>query len=164
MILNFSDEKLVKIMSYSRTKVVILPQDVTHKNGSKRYKAISLSEWDININEILSSDQNLYEVFHTASEISEKNLKLFFDLDMYPSSERQNEFHSNQEMVSTFLDFVSKHILLLYSVMLTYQDYLILDGTRPEKISFHIILQNGICFATMNICQLPKRSLRGARC
>jgi hypothetical protein len=142
-------------------RYVLLAQDWSDRNGAKRYTAMTVEKWNQNINEILSSDHSLYEYLDCKSQSPEKNLKLFFDLDMKTSEERQNNFDSNQTLVECYLKFVSDQILLTYSVHVSLADWIILDSSREEKISFHIILQNGICFSSMVVMKSFIRLLVG---
>lgn len=123
---------------------VFLSQDYVDNTGQKRYTSMTILDWKDNINKLLSTNSFFYELIPKNST----HMKLFFDIDMEVT---ESDEEKKERLLGIFIQFLCDQILFLYEIELIRDDFIILDSSRKEKISFHIILQNKICFLNMKI-------------
>lgn len=86
----------------------------------------------------LTVDNHLYEVLPPNLPV-----KFYFDLEI----ERVDiTTKDGYELVTLFLNFVNNQIFTQFNIEITNDDYCILNSCRKDKLSFHIVAQNKICF------------------
>ena len=124
-----------------RKSTVYLAQDIRNDSGAKRYTEISV---DSLYETYFTCNRNLYEVL-----IEDEPVKLYFDIELEREGITEND---GLELVEEFLIWVNSIILRDYGIPVNLRDYARpLSSCRSNKISFHVILHNRICFASVNV-------------
>ena len=126
-------------------KNVYFTKDMYEGSDSKKFGAISIKYWNKHVDEILSTNQYLYECIPKNAIV-----KLYLDIDM--ATVVLDEVQ-NKRILSSLLQIVSDQLYLKYQVEIEMEDYIILNSSRLDKMSYHVILSKKIAFKKMEILQ-----------
>jgi hypothetical protein len=117
---------------------LLFSQDKSVTNGNKFYYRIplrDLKKLDLTIN------QHLYE-----SLPPDEAVKPYFDLEMeFPGLDEETIY----DRLDLFLTWLMEEIKTVFEVNLVQEDFVILNSSRENKLSFHIVIQEHICFASV---------------
>ena len=120
-------------------KICVLSRDISKSNANKGYITFPIEEFEKEINERLKINNYLYEL------IPENTLiKLYFDLEI------EEEIINPIEKLQLFIVFLKDIIQKYFLIEITQEDLLILDSCKKGKLSYHLIIQNKICFENIN--------------
>ena len=117
----------------------LLSKDSKSNGGNKTFTYFNLNQKK-GLKEVMKSNNNLYEIL--PPETSTK-VKLYFDLEM-----EGEEFDTAYcyERLSDFIEWIAMEIEKLFDILLLTEDLIILDSCRDNKLSFHVIVNNKMCF------------------
>ena len=91
----------------------------------------------------MEKNNHLYEVI-----IGEYEMKPFFDLDT-EDKETPSTKEEQKEKLHLFIEFIKSEIKQIYEIYLEDTDFVILDSCTPQKLSYHIVINNKIKFENM---------------
>ena len=120
---------------------IVFSADINATTAGKKFCAFNRAkpvEMEI-METLLSSDNHLYEVIYP-----DRVIKPFFDLDYKGCDESQHK-----QIGADFIECVINYILAMFSIQLEIEDFSVLDSCRQDRLSYHLIIQNKVCFATM---------------
>lgn len=117
---------------------VLLSQDRDENKGNKVFYRLPLEglhSLDLNIN------KNYYEILPPDIPV-----KPYFDLEM-----EEEEFEPNEmkNKLNVFIDWLRVEIDNIFDVTLTREDIIVLDSCRTNKLSYHLIINNHMCFKSV---------------
>lgn len=116
----------------------ILSQDLKEGDGSKRFMAFNRSKELEKLHSALAADNHLYEIIYPNSII-----KPYFDLEI--ETEEANHFKFGQLFINVVIEYISAN----YNINLEIEDFTVFDSCRVGKLSYHLLVQNKICFESM---------------
>ena len=108
--------------------------------NEKHYTSILISDLE-KVKSIFESNNYLYEIIP-----SDKKIKLYFNLEIERDG-IDNEMAYN--LVIYFLHWVNNQIKIKFNIDMIIDDYILLNSTRQNKLSYHIISNNKIIFENM---------------
>ena len=117
---------------------VLLAQDRDEKKGNKCFMKILIEDFpeiDLNIN------AHLYEILPPDIPV-----KPYFDLEMEYD---ELDIETIYDLFDKFISWLIIEIKSIFAVELKSDDFIILDSCRENKLSFHVIIQEHICFANV---------------
>jgi len=110
----------------------------------KRYFAVSISKRDDAV-ALIGSNQHLYEIIPDDCPI-----KPYFDCEMENVEDFDDDadhFNKRAKLI-LFLQVVKSFIKKNVGVELTDEDFIIIDSCRENKLSYHVIINNKVFFAS----------------
>ena len=119
------------------SQYLFFSQDLTENKGCKTYYRTTPDK-QADLVKLLENNFNLYETLPLNVPV-----KPYFDLEI------ERDDFSREEMdicFDDFFEFLLKEIDDVFGVKLEKDDCIILDSCRERKLSFHIIINNHICF------------------
>lgn len=152
-VMKFRSRETLEKMCDINTNAIVA-QDLDIKKGNKRFYNIPINELD-RLAELLEQNNHLYEILPPDYPV-----KMYFDLEMeytnadfdkYVESITENEDEVSerefqQRHLYDFMDWLKEEIYNLFDVQLRRRDFVVLDSSRPNKLSYHLIIPNHICF------------------
>jgi phage/plasmid-associated DNA primase len=120
------------------TNHYVFSKDLKDNEGCKGFIAYH-KQTDIEImKQALDENNNLYEVIYPTSII-----KPYFDLEI------ETEEENHRSMGLLFIDTTIRYIADKYGVELEMEDFAVFDSCRTGKLSYHLLIQQKICFENM---------------
>ena len=117
---------------------VLLAQDRDEKKGNKCFIKVLIKDFP----EIdLSVNHHLYEILPPDVPV-----KPYFDLEMEYDGLDIETIHN---LLDIFISWLIVEIKTVFAVELKADDFIILNSCRENKLSFHVIIQEHICFANV---------------
>jgi len=104
--------------------------------GSKEFFYIPRCELSTFITEHMKNDNNIYEIIP-----ENKNIKCYFDLEIEDTNREKDEMRLNK-----FIKILIKEIKTKYNIKITKKDICILESSKIDKMSYHLIIKNKIYF------------------
>jgi hypothetical protein len=120
---------------------IIFSIDINATTAGKKFRAFNRSSSaDMEIMEmLLATDNHMYEVIYP-----DRVIKPFFDLDYKGIDESQHK-----DIGAKFIECVIKYISTNFNICLEIEDFSVLDSCRQGRLSYHIVIQDKVCFNTM---------------
>jgi len=104
--------------------------------GAKEFFYIPRCELSTFITEHMKNDNNIYEIIP-----ENKNIKCYFDLEIEDTNREKDETRLNK-----FIKILIKEIKTRYDIKITKKDICILESSKKDKMSYHLIIKNKIYF------------------
>ena len=120
---------------------IYMTRDLKENSGMKEFSSIRIDEIDKVVRILNKDNYNLYEALPPNQPV-----KPYFDLEMeYKGlTDRLIEIKINN-----FIKWLIKEINLVFKVSISREDLVILNSSRHEKLSYHIIITRKIYFASV---------------
>ena len=120
---------------------IVFAIDINATTAGKKFRAFNrFNLADMEVMEILlSSDNHMYEVIYP-----DRVIKPYFDLDYKGIDESLHK-----DIGAKFIECVIKYISTNFNIELEFEDFSVLDSCRQGRLSYHIIIQDKVCFTTM---------------
>jgi len=118
---------------------VLLASDRKEDN-TKMFHVLPLSRWEM-LRTILAHNHHLYEMLPP-----DQPLKMYFDCELVRPGISRAECG---ELIHAFVDMVIQYMEYEYKIDMVREDFLVLDGCRENKLSFHVILQEHVYMKNM---------------
>jgi phage/plasmid-associated DNA primase len=118
----------------------IFAQDLKEGQASKGFIAFNRNaptEMEL-MHSALAEDNHLYEIIYPTSII-----KPYFDLEIETDEANHLKFGL------LFIDATIQYISTKYFIELEIEDFAVFDSCRAGKLSYHLLVQNKICFKSM---------------
>ena len=140
------EDKNLNIKYYTRnammagidhTTHVLLSQDRDGKKGNKIFRRVPKEEMKALIS-VLGKNQNLYEILPPDTAV-----KPYFDLEMEYEGLDQETMYDKFDLFCTWL---MGEIHDIFGITLVQEDFVILNSCRTNKLSFHIVINEKMCF------------------
>ena len=109
-----------------------LSQDLIAGRGEKRFYEIPFNDVYTFYN-YMDTNHNLYEIIPENTEV-----RPYFDLEI----EEEKAHYKPKRRVLTFVKFVIKHFQDIFNVTLTQDDFIFMNSTRENKLSYHLVINN----------------------
>ena len=109
--------------------------------GKKQFYRVPISKMVQIIDQITSKNFYLYELIPP-----DVMIKMFFDCEIERVGITQDEC---VRMINQFIHWVISKTKEHFSVHLTAEDFIVLNSCRANKLSYHLIVKNKICFKNM---------------
>mgnify|MGYP003386551444 CR=1 FL=1 len=119
---------------------VLFSQDKVANSAHKRFLRLPLTEKE-KLKGILSVDNNFYEIVPP-----ERKVKPYFDLEMEYDGLTRDIINTAFE---EFVYWLACEIRELFGITLLTEDLVILDSCRENKLSFHLVINQKIIFASV---------------
>ena len=120
----------------------IARDNVKQLKNEKHYAAILVSDMNKIIPEMLQDNHHLYEILP-----ENQLIKLHFDLELKKDG---IDHEIPYTLLIKFLHWVNKQILIKFNITMEIDDFVIFDSNRENKLSYHVISDNKICFESIN--------------
>lgn len=137
-----SIETYSKREQLDNNKLIVENHIVIAKDLKSGEKCVNFRKYNIHTEEFnillyeLRTDRHFYEVIYP-----QQIIKPYFDCEMDDVEECDHK-----RLGKLFLDTVITFIEEKYVILLDYDDFSVLDSCRPNKLSYHFIIQNHIYF------------------
>ena len=120
---------------------IVFSIDINATTAGKKFRAFNRSnKADMEIMEmLLETDNHMYEVIYP-----DRVIKPFFDLDYKGIDESQHK-----QIGAKFIECVIAYISTNFNIDLEIEDFSVLDSCRQGRLSYHIVIQDKICFNIM---------------
>ena len=120
----------------------IARDNVKQLKNEKHYAAILVSDMNKIIPEMLQDNHHLYEILP-----ENQLIKLHFDLELKKDG---IDHEIPYTLLIKFLHWVNKQILIKFNITMEIDDFVIFDSNRENKLPYHVISDNKICFESIN--------------
>ena len=139
--INWCWTKLKAMESKNTNDYMFLARDNIKKiKNEKHYTSILISDLE-KIKSIFESNNHLYEILPL-----DQKIKLYFDVEIEKGDiDKENAY----TLVITFLHWINNKIKIKFNIDMIIDDYILLNSTRPNKLSYHVISNNKILFENM---------------
>ena len=139
--INWCWTKIKAMENKNANDYIFLARDNIKKiKNEKHYTSILISDIE-KVKSIFEINNHLYEILP-----SDKNTKLYFDLEIERDG-INDEIAYN--LVIDFLHWVNNQIKSKFNINMVIDDYILLNSTRENKLSYHIISNNKMVFENM---------------
>ena len=120
------------------SQYMLMAGDKETKTGQKYFFKLPILEMAEILPDLLSRNQHLYEILPPNFPV-----KPYFDLEM----EREGlEYEECYDKLKIFVGWLKPIFKSLFGVDLENDDFVVLDSCRENKLSFHLVIQNKVCF------------------
>lgn len=131
-------------IGYDKNTHLFFSQDTGNDKGTKYYYNIPFAISETIIKKLVSQNYYLYETLY-----DEFAIKPYFDCDIKIEPNNHITEENFKDLLELFLDFIIDEIYKVFEIKLSKGDFAVLNSSRREKLSFHIIIQNKIYFKSM---------------
>lgn len=120
---------------------ILMARDKDVGTANKLFHRFPITEFGTTFAAAVAEDNNLYEILPPGMPV-----KPYFDCEMEVAGITPDEC---TELINNFTAWLMTEIQAVFGVRLCTNDITTLDSSRADKLSYHIVIQTGICFANV---------------
>lgn len=120
---------------------ILMARDKDVGTANKLFHRFPITEFGTTFAAAVAEDNNLYEILPPGMPV-----KPYFDCEMEVVGITPDEC---TELINNFIVWLITEFQAVFGVRLCTNDITTLDSSRTDKLSYHIVIQNGICFANV---------------
>ena len=122
---------------------ILLSQDKYENQGSKQFFRVPVQNFNCIAKTLENSNQHMYEILP-----QNRHVKPYFDLEM---EETDLGIETMYDKFDLFCTWLMKEIEKVFHIHLKSDEFVILNSCRTNKLSFHIIINEKMCFVITQI-------------